>query len=203
MSSCKNNTLNATAEVAKKLGVSNLVAVCPVEHDMAFSDDNQSWEAKRQEAEQKALSKNGKMSLLSTDLVFGSDATHLVHYMHQCAFAGKIQESFLSEDAKFKPVHHADLARVVERSLDASLTGQFAVRGSEEVSSRGLLNLVEKSCGLEAGSTRARTLTPIFPLGRMFEEFMVGMGADTNMVEMIEHFGQNQETAPVTGNDIW
>ena len=39
MVSCKNNTLVATSQVAKKLGVSNLVAVCPVEHDMAYSED--------------------------------------------------------------------------------------------------------------------------------------------------------------------
>ena len=52
MTSCKNNTLVATAKVAKKLGVGNMVAVCPVEHDMAHSDDSQSWIEKRQEAEQ-------------------------------------------------------------------------------------------------------------------------------------------------------
>ena len=40
LSSCKNNTLIATAQIAKKLGVDDLVAVCPVEHDMAFSDDS-------------------------------------------------------------------------------------------------------------------------------------------------------------------
>lgn len=82
MTSCKNNTLVATAKVAKKVGVKNVVAVCPVEHDMAFSDDAQSWIEKRQEAEQKALDANSKMSVLNTDLVYGSDPTHLVHYMH-------------------------------------------------------------------------------------------------------------------------
>lgn len=78
MTSCKNNTLIATADVAKKLGVGNVVAVCPVEHDMAFSDDAQGWIEKRMEAEQKALDRNPRMSVLSTDLVYGSDPTHLV-----------------------------------------------------------------------------------------------------------------------------
>jgi len=82
MTSCKNNTLNATALVSKKLGVKNLTAVCPVEHDMAYSDSKESWVEKRQEAEQKALSDNSKMSILNTDLVFGSDPTHIVHYMN-------------------------------------------------------------------------------------------------------------------------
>ena len=67
-----------------------MVAVCPVEHDMAVSEDKHTWIEKRQEAEAKALDSNSKMSILNTDLVFGNDASHLVHYMHQCAFAGKI-----------------------------------------------------------------------------------------------------------------
>jgi len=131
MTSCKNNTLVAAANIAKKLGVENMVAVCPVEHDMAFSDDAQSWISKRQEAEQKALSNNSKMSVLNSDLVFSNDATHLVHYMHQCAFAGKIQGSFLSEGSKFRPVHSSDLTSAIQSSMDGGLTGQYAVRGAE------------------------------------------------------------------------
>ena len=170
---------------------------------MAFSEDKQSWIENRQEAEQKAMDVNGaKMSLLNADLVFGSDPTHLVHYMHQCAMAGKIQAPFLSNDAKFKPVHHADLTRAVALSMDGGITGQYAVRGAEEVSSQALLNLVEKSCGVEEGATKARFETPIFPLTKMFEEFLVGVGADTNMAEMLAYFSENQD-APVTGKDFW
>jgi len=50
------------------------------------------------------------------------------------------------------------------------------------------------------GTTKAQS--SMLPLGRMFEEFMVGMGADTNMAEMIEHFKESGE-APVTGQDFW
>lgn len=96
MTSCKNNSLEATAKVAQKLGVSNMVAVCPVEHDMAWSETSQTWIKNRQEAEQKALEANKKMSILNTDLVYGKDSSHLVHYMHQCALAGKIQGPILS-----------------------------------------------------------------------------------------------------------
>lgn len=199
MSSCKNNTLVATAKTAKKLGVGNVVAVCPVEHDMAHSDDAQSWIEKRQEAEQHALSAHGKMSILNSDLVYGPDATHLVHYMHQCAMAGKIKASFLSDDAKFKPVHSGDLANAVAKAMDTGRAGQFAVRGSEEVSIRQLLNLVEDSCGVEQGKTGGRFEMPILPLTRMLEEFLVGMAADTNMAEMLAYFAENQKVSPVTG----
>ena len=86
--------------------------------------------------------------------------------------------------------------------MDSAKTGQYALRGADEVSSLELLNLVEKSCGLEAGNTKARFEIPILPLGKMFEEFMVGVGADTNMAEMVNHFTENQD-APVSGTDFW
>ena len=43
---------------------------------------------------------------------------------------------------------------------------------------------------------------PMVPLGRMFEEFLVGMAADTNMAEMVAYFSENQD-APVQGADFW
>ena len=63
------------------------------------------------------------MSVLNTDLVYGSDATHLVHYMHQCAMAGKINAAFLNEDAKFVPVHHSDLSSAVSQAMDSGCKG--------------------------------------------------------------------------------
>ena len=139
------------------------------------------------------------MSILNSDLVYGSDATHLVHYMHQCAFAGKIQAPFLSDQAMFKPVHHGDLANAVAKAMDTGRTGQYALRGSTEVSIRELMHLVEASCGVEEGKTKARFQTPILPLARMLEEFLVGMAADTNMAEMLAYFDENPKEAPVTG----
>ena len=108
----------------------------------------------------------------------------------------------MSESAKFKPVHHADLTRAVALSIDSPQNSQLAVRGSEEVSSRALLSLVEKSCGVEEGKTKARFEIPILPIGKMLEEFLVGVGVDTNMAEMINYFEENQD-APVTGTDFW
>ena len=40
------------------------------------------------------------------------------------------------------------------------------------------------------------------PIGRIFEEFLIGMAADTNMAEMIAYFSENQDV-PVTGKDFW
>ena len=44
MTSCKNNFLVGTAKLAKKHGVSSLTAVCPVEYDLAYTEDMaKSW----------------------------------------------------------------------------------------------------------------------------------------------------------------
>lgn len=86
--------------------------------------------------------------------------------------------------------------------MDNSVTGQHALRGAEEVSIVELLNMVEKSCGVEAGNTKARFETPVLPIAKMMEEFFIGMGADTNMAEMLAYFSENQD-APVTGADFW
>ena len=143
------------------------------------------------------------MSVLNTDLVYGSDATHLVHYMHQCAMAGKINAAFLTEDAKFMPVHHSDLSSAVSQAMDSGCKGQFALRGNTEVSIRELLSLVETSCDKEEGKTKGRFEMPILPITRMIEEFLVGTAADTNMAEMIIHFSENQGDKPVTGQCFW
>ncbi len=57
--SCKNNFLVGTAKLAKKHGVKNLVAVCPVEHDLAYTEsDTGDWIYVRHEAELSALTEN-------------------------------------------------------------------------------------------------------------------------------------------------
>ena len=43
MVSCKNNFLVASSKIAKRQGVKQMVAVCPVEHDMAYSDEGKTW----------------------------------------------------------------------------------------------------------------------------------------------------------------
>lgn len=43
MTSDKNNSLEATAKIASKLGVKSMTAVCPVEHDMAWSESSNTW----------------------------------------------------------------------------------------------------------------------------------------------------------------
>lgn len=86
MTGCKNNFLVASAKLAKKHGISNPIAVCPIEHDFAHSDDeNKDFIAVRQEAEQKAMDANSELSLLTTDLVYGPQPSYLFHYMAQAA----------------------------------------------------------------------------------------------------------------------
>ena len=94
------------------------------------------------------------------------------------------------------------MVKAVEYARDSKLTGQWAVRGEQEVSAKELLRLVELSCGKAEGSVQARREIPVFPPLKMLEELLVGTGIDTNMGEMIQYFGSNQEE-PVTGSSIW
>jgi len=155
MTSGKNDFLIGAVKAAKKHGVKSMTAVCPVEHDLAYTEDpHKSWTELRKEAEAKALDANDKLTILNTDLVYGKDPTHLVHYMAQCAIAGKIYKEFKSDAAMFSPVHHDDLAQAVRHSLESPRPGQFAVRGDEETSMKHLLELVERSCDLPLDNTR-------------------------------------------------
>lgn len=71
-----------TAKLAKKHGISSLTAVCPVEHDLAYTENmEKSWIVQRREAEQEALAENQKLTILNSDLVYGKDPTHIFHYM--------------------------------------------------------------------------------------------------------------------------
>jgi len=80
MSSDKNSHLVAAAKLAKKHGVKNFVAVCPVEQDLAWSEDQESFAEKSAEAEASAIAANPNMTLLRSNLAFGPES-HLVHYL--------------------------------------------------------------------------------------------------------------------------
>ena len=50
MTAEKNNVLKATAKLSKSHGVENLVAVCPLEHEMYYSEDSRNALDARKEA---------------------------------------------------------------------------------------------------------------------------------------------------------
>lgn len=82
--SCKNNFLVGSAKLAKKHKLSNMVAVLPVEHDLAYTEhETKDWVEVRKEAEQEALSVNKNLTLLSTDIVYSDKPTHLIQFLTQ------------------------------------------------------------------------------------------------------------------------
>lgn len=88
----KNNFIQATSRLGRKHGVSKMVAVCPIEHELYWSEDKHTPIETRDEAQLKALQNFDKLSILNTNLVFGKDS-YLIHYMTQCAAAGKISKA--------------------------------------------------------------------------------------------------------------
>jgi hypothetical protein len=131
----KNDFLVGSAKLTKKHGVKNAVAVLPVEHDLAYTENaTKSWVEVRSEAEQQALHFNPNMSLLSTSLVFADGPTGLIHYMAQCVASGSIPRGFLSENVSFNPVHSNDVAVAVNHAMNSSNKGQWLVQGNKQVS---------------------------------------------------------------------
>ena len=133
MSSDKNSHLVAAAKLAKKHGINNFVAVCPFEHDLAYSEDSQSYYDKVQEAENQALQANPNMTILRTNLAFGPQ-THLIHFLTQCAIVGKCPyKNLLSPKNQFEysPIHTDDIATAMREALSSSRPGRFNLNGPE------------------------------------------------------------------------
>ena len=80
MASDKNSHLLASAKLAKRHGVENFVAVCPLEHELAWSEDEKSFLEKAEEAQQESVSANPRMTLLKTNLVFGPQS-NLINFL--------------------------------------------------------------------------------------------------------------------------
>lgn len=155
---------------------------------------------------------NSKLQILNTDLIYGPEPTHMVHYMTQCALAGKIPREFLGgkeitntsdATANFKPVHHDDVIQAVAHAMANPKHGQFSVRGDEKLSIKDLLNLVEHSCEREEGSTKKHLRIPFLKLSELTEEWFVGITHDRNMRIMLQHFQENEPDCPCPGTDFF
>ena len=116
--------------------------MCPIEHELYYTEDKQTPIEKRDEAQLAALQSNDKMTILNTNLVFGRDS-YLLHYMTQCATAGKINKAIGgSKGFQYKPVSSEDLATAVETAFGniAEVKGQrFSVNGSQGATLNELL----------------------------------------------------------------
>lgn len=188
-SSDKNSFIQATAKLAKKHGVKKLVAVCPVEHELYWSEDKHTPIEVRDEAHLKALSSNDKMTILNTNLVFGRDS-YLAHYITQCAAEGKINKTIGgSTKYQYKPVHSEDLAAAVQFALGntSEVKGKkFSVNGQQNVTLNELLQFAERSVGRD--NTRLRGSFLGLHLSDYVEEFFTGITHDKNMARMAEFF---------------
>lgn len=191
MSSDKNSHLVAAAKLAKKHGVKNFVAVCPVEQDLAWSEDQESFAEKSAEAEASAIAANPNMTLLRSNLAFGPES-HLVHYLSQCALVGKTPyKNLVAKDSKFEfaPIHTEDIASAVENALQGGSKGWFSLGGSQKMTLREMMDCLEESAGKTAGSTGGPLLPSI--MTEFIWDFMYGTGADLNMSRLVEFYEKN------------
>lgn len=145
MSSDKNAHLEAVAKLTKKHGVSNVVAVCPIEHDLAWSEDDHTFYQKTNEAEANAVSSNPNLTLFKTNLTFGPH-THLIHFLTQCAIVGKSPYSNILGASKFKyaPIHTDDVTSAVGSALQGGHAGRFTLSGNDSLTLRQIMDTLEK-----------------------------------------------------------
>jgi len=193
-SSDKNNFIQATAKLSKKHGVNKLVAVCPLEHELYWTEDKHTTLEVRDNAQMSALQSFDKMTILNSNLVFGRDS-YIFHYLTQCVLAGKVPKSIGgSKSFQYKPVSAEDLAVAVESAFSNinDLKGKrFSVNGSTSTSLNQLLHSIEKQVGKDQGSTSLRRSLLGLGLSDYVEEFFTGITHDKNMGRFAEYMEQH------------
>jgi len=197
MSSDKNSHLLAAAKLTKKHGVKNFVAVCPMEQDLAWSEDPKTWHEKMVEEEANAVSANSSMTLLKTNLAFGGQS-HLIHFLAQCALVGKCPyKNLLNKDSQYdwSPVHTSDIASAVGSALQGSAHGRYSLNGNTQLNLRQIMDAIETAADRSPGSTRG----PILPPFDYLWDFFYGTGADLNMSRLVDFYEKN----PVSDAPKW
>lgn len=200
MSSDKNSHLLAAAKLSKKHGVKNLVAVCPVEHNLAWSEDEKSFHEKAQDAENDAVATNSNLTLLKTNLAFGPE-THLVHFLTQCAIAGKCPYSNLLKSNKFEfaPIHTDDIASAMGSALEGAHKGLFTLSGTQRLNLRQIMDTLETRAGKAAGSTQGSQVPGL----DLIFDFFVGTTNDLNLSRMAEFYESNVALGNEMSNSSW
>lgn len=189
MSSDKNSHLVAAAKLAKKHGISNFVAVCPIEQDLAYSEDPKNFYEKVVEAESEALSANPKMTLLRSNLAFGGQS-HLIHFLTQCALVGKCPyKNLLRKENKhlWAPIHTDDIAAAMGSALKGLAHGKYSLQGDQHLNLREIMDAIEVSADRQAGATRG----PLLPPFDYVWDFFYGTGADLNMSRLVDFYEKN------------
>jgi hypothetical protein len=198
----KNNFIQATAKLSKKHGVKKLVAVCPLEHELYWSEDKHTPLEVRDNAQMSALQSFSNLTILNSNLVFGRDS-YVFHYMTQCAAVGKIPKTLAnSKTYQYKPVSIEDLSIAVETAFGQEHNGKrFSVNGSTSITLNELLHLIEKQVGRDSGSTKTRG--SLFGLSDVIEEFFTGITHDKNMGRFAEFMEQHTPSIEAGSPDLF
>lgn len=200
LASDKNTHIQTAAKLAKKHGVKNFVAVSPIEHDLAWSEEKKSFYDQVEEAENAALQANEKLTILRTNLAFGPES-HLIHFLAQCAIVGKCPYTNLlnSSHFKFAPVYTNDIASVVSDALNNSRPGRFSVNGASSLTLRAILDELEAKAGKNKGSTIGPSVPPL----DLLWDFLVGTTTDLNMSRLVEFYEEHPKLEESLRSNPW
>jgi hypothetical protein len=128
------------------------------------------------------------MSLLTTDVVFGSDPSYMFTYMENSVNSGSIINGFHA-DCKFAPINQTDVARAVAHCLNNGMPGRFMLQGDKDgnkhYSAKEMLAMVERSANK---NTMAEGNALLHSITSLVDDFFVGNTHDGNLGAMLNHY---------------
>ena len=186
----KNSFLKRAAISCQRVGAGKLVAVSPIELDMHYTETKHSSIEYRDEAEHEALTAFENTAILRPNLVFGEGA-HFIHYLTQCAFAGRVPSMIGGASSyQFNPVHVDDLTTSITtafENMDEAKGQRWNVNGNEKKTVADIMAVVERATGKgHAKHTMCLGLTDLV------EEWFSGIAHDKNLGKMVQWYEENR-----------
>lgn len=181
--------MKATARAASTVGVEKLVAVCPIEYDMYYTENYENPVDTRNEAEAEAKALFPNLTILRPNLVFGN-YSYTLRYLEQSVLAGKVPIALCNDKdyTKYAPVHYDDLFTVIKKTLDSeSYNGEtYDVNGSDDLRLVDVVELIKSASGKEKVSVKYNS-----EFADLAYDFFQGITHDRNMRLMAHYYNNN------------
>lgn len=185
MAYSKNKVLESTAKAAKTVGVKKLVCVCPIEHDLYYTEDEKDPLQRPREAEENAKANHHNIVFLHPNLVYG-DESYLIRFLIQSVLAGNVPKEFAdASNAQYEPIHVEDLASIIKHAIDNfdKVKGKsWGVCSGDHHTLGRIKNQITKHVGKEVTTTSGGGLNGIL------NSFWYGITHDQNMELMAEYY---------------
>ncbi len=196
----KNSLLVSTANACKEVGAKKLMAVCPIEMDMYWTEDGSDPMVPRNESVAKARKAFPDMVDFRTNLIFGN-YSYFMRYLEQSCIAGKISPELnsRSDPTKYHPLHYDDMFNAIKevgQNYDDHKGKSYSLNGAMDMTLSEVMHSIKERSGhgqVQDFSTRG--------LGNWISNFFNGLPHDKNMRLMAEYY--KGHTVDFLDNDFY